>query len=161
MEAATKNNQLIDLKKAPPSVWSGGQFPFAGASPGDYYAIVFFLLLSSMSLRQDTVMTESKQIAANAKIQNILNDQNAKVTFSLLPTNAKTATINRVQAQNQQYAALREDIQNCLITARQNAQVMMTQASTNVHLLQIDASEDSGWMDTLNTIFKVINDMNQ
>lgn len=138
----------------------------AGQSNGinpqfSYFAIIFYLLLSSMTIRQNTVITQSKEISTNASIQNRLNKQNADIKFSILKPGAKTATINRVQDENEQYAALRENIQNSLITARQNAQVMMTQASTNVNVLQQDASENSGWLKTLNTIFQVIVQMTQ
>lgn len=138
-------------------------FPLESLNPkkADFFAVLFFLLLTAMTIRQSTVLTESKQITANAAIQNKLNDRNAKITFAMLPPNAKTATINAVQDENERYAALREDIQNSLITARQNAEVMMTQASTNVNLLQQNSSEDSGWLETLNTIYKVLVQMTQ
>jgi hypothetical protein len=126
-----------------------------------YFTVLFYLLLSSMTIRQSTVMTQSKQICANASIQDRLNKMNADIKFSILPENAKTEDINRVQEENQQYAALRQNIQNMLITARQNAQVMMTQTSTNVNILQQDASENAGWLQTLNTIFEVIDEMTQ
>lgn len=126
-----------------------------------YYGALFCIILSAMTIRQNTVITESKQIDANASIQNQLNKSNAGIKFSAIPAHAHTATINRIQEKNQQYAAEREDLQNQLITARQNGQVMMTQTSTNVNILQQDASEDSGWLQTLNTIFQVIDEMTQ
>lgn len=127
----------------------------------NYFSAIFYVLLTSMQIRQTTVITESKDLCNNASQQNVLNDQNANVQFSILPTGAKTATINRVQTENQQYAALRENFQNMLITSRQNAQVTMTQTSTNVNILQEDASEDSGYLQTLNTVFQVIDEMTQ
>lgn len=126
-----------------------------------YFAILFYLLLEAMEVRQSTVMSQSKMIAANAAAQNRLNKENANIKFSILPYNAKTATINRVQDENQEYAAQRENIQNSLITLRQNAQVQMTQASTNVNILEQDASENSGWLKMLATIFKVIDQITQ
>lgn len=128
-------------------------------SKGDVFAYLFFVLLEAMSVRQDTVITQSEEIKQNAAMQNKLNQANGDINFSILPEGAKTATINRYQAINEQKSAMREDIQNQLITARQNAQVMMTQTSTNVNILQQDASEDSGWLQTLNTIFQVIDQM--
>ena len=149
-------------EKMAPIVPSGGSDPFDPFSGKfNYYAVIFYLLLSSMQTRQATVLTEAKQISANASAQNKLNNENEGIKFSILPSNAKTATINKVQDQNEQYAALRGDLQNSLITSRQLAQVMMTQASTNVNLLQQDASEDSGWLQTLNTVFQVIDEMTQ
>ena len=148
--------------KMAPIVPSGGSDPFDPFSGKfNYYAVIFYLLLSSMQTRQATVLTEAKQISANASAQNKLNNENANIKFSILPSNANTAKINEVQDQNEQYAALRGDLQNSLITARQLAQVMMTQASTNVNLLQQDASEDTGWLQTLNTVFQVIDEMTQ
>lgn len=145
---------------APASNAAGPAFPF-GDGKVNYAVLVFYLLMDSMQIRQNTVMTQSKDIASNASAQNALNNRNASIKFSILPDNAGNATINRVQEINQQYAAVREDIQNNLITARQTAQVLMTQTSTNVNILQQDASEDSGWLQTLNTIFQVINEMTQ
>ena len=137
------------------------QAPNGDPNQFNYYAVLFYLLLSSMTIRQSTVLTESKQISENASAQNQLNKENADIQFSILPSNAKTNTINKVQDQNEQYAAIRENIQNSLITAGQVAQVTMTQASTNVNILQQDASEDSGWLQTLNTIFQVVDQMTQ
>ena len=137
------------------------QAPSGDPNQFNYYAVLFYLLLSSMTIRQSTVLIESKQISENASAQNQLNKENADIRFSILPSNAKTNTINKVQDQNEQYAAIRENIQNSLITARQVAQVTMTQASTNVNILQQDASEDSGWLQTLNTIFQVVDEMTQ
>ncbi len=156
------NNIAPLSEKLAPIVPSGGSDPFDPFSGKfNYYAVIFYLLLSSMQTRQATVLTEAKQISSNASAQNRLNKANAGIKFSILPPGAKTATINRVQDQNEQYAALRGDLQNSLITTRQLAQVMMTQASTNVNLLQQDASEDTGWLQTLNTVFQVVDEMTQ
>ena len=137
--------------------------PFDGKDPKkmNYFTLLFYLLLSAMQVRQSTVMTESKEIDLNASLQNFLNDENAAVKFSILPTGAGNPTINKYQTKNQEYAALRENFQNSLITARQNAEVMMTQTSTNVNILQQDASENSGWLQTLSTIFQVIDEITQ
>lgn len=131
-----------------------------------YYAAVFFVLLTAMQIRQNTVITQSNDISANATLQNALNKRNALINFSLLPPgfskldpNKQQDIINLIEEQNQEYAAQREDVQNSLITARQSAQVLMTETSTNVNLLQQDTSENSKWLDTLNQIFSVIVDM--
>ncbi|MEZ5314866.1 MAG: DUF720 domain-containing protein [Chlamydiales bacterium] len=125
----------------------------------NFFLSIFALLVSAMEIRQHSVLTESKMIAANSEAQHRLNKQNGDIKFSILPYNADNAMINRVQDKNQQYAAIREDIQNFLITARQDAQIEMTQASTNINLLQQNASEDSNWLRTLNTIFQGICEM--
>jgi hypothetical protein len=124
-----------------------------------YFALLFYLLLDSMSIRKDTVATQSKEISANSATQSKLNDANAEIKFSILPEGAKQDEIQRVSDENTRYAALREDIQNSLITARQKGQVMMTQTSTNVNILQQDASMDSGWLKALNTIFEVLDEI--
>lgn len=124
-----------------------------------YFAILFYLLLSAMTIREGTVNVQAKQLSLNASIQNRLNKENGDIKFSILPSNAKTATINRVQEENQEYAAMRGDLEDRLITARQVAQVTMTQTSTNVDLLQQDASENAGWLKILNTVFQVIDEM--
>jgi hypothetical protein len=133
--------------------------PFGDPSNMNYFTVLFYLLLSAMQVRQSTVMTQSKNIEMNASIQNQLNNENASIKFSILTPNANNAEINAVQTKNQQYAALRENIQNSLITARQSAEVLMTQTSTNVNILQQDASENSGWLQTLSTIFQVIDEI--
>ncbi|MCC5832876.1 MAG: DUF720 domain-containing protein [Chlamydiales bacterium] len=130
-----------------------------GLPKGDYFLIVFAVLLSAMETRQNTVLSQSKILSTNSSAQNRLNKENGAIKFSMIPYKAGTATINRVQAQNEEYAAMRENLQNMLITCRQTAQVEMTQTSTNVQILEQDASEDSKWVGTLNTIFQVINDM--
>jgi|GEM_PF-4030913 hypothetical protein len=135
--------------------------PFSG-DPKDfnYFAVLFYLLLSSMTIREGTVVTQAKQISENAALQEYLNKKNGDINFSILPPDAKTVTIDRIQQINQQKAAMRQVLQNALIIQRQNGQVMMTQASTNVNIMQQDASENSGWLQTLNTIFQVIDQMN-
>lgn len=124
-----------------------------------YFAILFYLLLSSMTIRQNTVLTQSKVLQVNSAKQEELNKEDANIKFSELPPNANTAEINKVQIQNQEYAAIKEEIQNSLITLRQNAQVEMTETSTNVNIMEQDASENSGWLHMLSAIFTVIDEM--
>lgn len=139
----------------------GAQHSNEGLPQTDYFLIVFMVLVGAMEIRQKTVLAQSKIVQANSDAQNELNKENGEIKFSILPSGAGNATINRVQDQNQQYAAMRENIQNALITCRQDAQVEMTQTSTNVNILEQDASEDSNWVQTLNTIFQVLDDMTQ
>ena len=129
------------------------------SQPFSYFAVLFFLLMQAMEVRQGSVLTQSKVLQANSQAQNELNKENGNIKFSILPPNAKNPTINRVQEENQDKASERENIQNNLITCRQTAQVEMTQASTNVDILQQDASENSGWLKMLNTIFQVIDEL--
>jgi len=128
---------------------------------GDLYAVLFLLLLNAMEVRQSTVLTQSKMIEANSQAQERLNRENGEIKFSIIPKGAKTPTINRVQTENEEYAAIRENIQNELITTRQKGQVEMTEASTNVNILEQDSSENSAWLKTLNIIFKGLDQMTQ
>lgn len=125
------------------------------------YALLFYLLLQSMQIRQSTLITGSQLIEINADEQNKLNTDMAQIKFAILPPNATQDQINQVQEENQEYAAMRENYQDQEITTRQGAEVMMTQASTNVDLLEQDASENSGWLKLLNTIFQVIDEITQ
>lgn len=143
--------------KAPALPSSGSEN--AKTPPASFFAMIFLLLVDSMQIKQETVMTQAKEINSNANIQNQLNAQNAQIHFEILPPNATPGQISQVQEANQEFSAERENIQSCLITARQGGQVLMTQTSTNVNLLQQDSSEDSGWLQTLNTIFSVIDQM--
>jgi hypothetical protein len=129
--------------------------------PHEYrnYAALFLLLLTSMSIRHDTLVTQAKQIETNAAMQNELNIENGNIRFSLLPPQATQNQINAVQDANEEHAAQRQNLQNALITLRQTAQVTMTQASTNVNIMQQDASENTAWLQTLNTIFELLNQM--
>ncbi len=146
--------------------------PAPGTKPSDdpspfefnklnYFSVLFILLLSAMSNREETVYTASKEISANATAQNRLNALNAAIRYVTLPPNATQGEIDRVQDQNQQITAIRSDIQNALLTTRQTGQVMMTQASTNVDILQQDASQTSGLLDTMKTILQEIADITQ
>lgn len=129
--------------------------------PKNYFALLFLLLLEAMTVRQNTILTQSKMIAANSHAQNLLNKANGEIKFSSIHYGATQATINRIQDRNQQYAADRQNLQNNLITLRQTGQVEMTGASTDVNILEQDASENSGWIKTLSTIFSVIDEMTQ
>lgn len=145
--------------KAPQAGVAGAGFPDLGKKHFSYFAILFYLLLEAMSVRQNTVLSESKELGENTSIQNKLNKEDQAIKFAFVPSNATSAEINQVQEENEQYAAAREDIQNNLITARQVAQVTMTRTSTNVNILQQDASENSGWLKTLNNMFRGIIEM--
>lgn len=138
---------------APSSPLEGLTLP---KNKGDLYAILFYLLLDAMVIRQNTVLTQSKGITLNAAIQDKLNKAMGKISFVILKSGAKQATIDAVQEENEQLENHREDLQNDLITTRQNGQVIMTQTSTNVNILEQDASMNSGVLNILNTIFKVI-----
>lgn len=133
----------------------------ASDGSGDLYAYLFFLILDAASLRQQTVFIQAKAIESNASAQAADNKLDKSLQFKSIPVGAKTSTINRIQNQNQGIAAQRENIQNCLITLRQQSQVMMTQTSTNVNTLQQDTSMDSGWLSTMQSIYQAINQISQ
>lgn len=156
MTTPTEKVPLIHLDPIPEDVVSVQK-----KLPKDYFALLFFLLLDAMTVRQNTILTQSKMITANSNAQNLLNKQNGDIKFSSIKYGATQATINRIQDRNQQYANDRQNLQNNLITLRQTGQVEMTGASTDVNILEQDASENSGWLKTLGTLFSVIDEMNQ
>jgi hypothetical protein len=121
------------------------------------FAYVFFILLSAMSIRQNTVTYFAKELQANADVQEKENAKDADIQIIQIPTgNPGQATINRIQNENKQLNKIREDIQNKLITLRQAAQVQMTETNTQVNMVQQNATEDSAWLRTLENIFEVI-----
>ncbi|MCB1180602.1 MAG: DUF720 domain-containing protein [Chlamydiia bacterium] len=130
---------------------------------GEIFLFVFELLINSMEIRQNTVVTMAGQLQTNAAIQKKLNAENAAISFAQVPDgpNVGQATINRIQDENEEKTKDRQDIQNELITERQSAQVQMTNTNTNVNFAEQDASEDTGWLKTLNTVFKVIDQITQ
>jgi len=136
------------------------------------YFVIFAVLLAAMNVRQKTVVVQAKEIELNAQLQNKFNKEEAKIKFHVSPPpppsgaskkvqNKYNQEVHHVQLENQKASIKRSDIENFLITARQMGQSDMTQASTSVNVVQQDASEDAGWLKTLNTIFKVINQMTQ
>ncbi len=136
------------------------------------YFVIFAVLLAAMNVRQKTVVVQAKEIELNAQLQNKFNEEESKIKFKVapppLPSGAskkaqkkRQQEIKHDQEENQKAGIERSDIENFLITARQMGQTDMTQASTSVNVVQQDASEDAGWLRTLNTIFKVINQMTQ
>lgn len=125
-------------------------------SPQSYLAVVFMILLNSMTTRQTTIITESKEIANNAEEQNELNKIEGEMHFAELPPKAKNSTIQEVQIYNQEIAAARASVMNMIITARQIGQVAMAQASTNVDILQENTASDTRVLRILNTVFQAI-----
>lgn len=156
-------NETQGVGAAAPTEGTQGAVPTKGASKKDsnYFSVVYLTLLDAMTIRQDTVLNQSKSIEQNAQEQDSLNKANSEIKFSVLPPSAKQSTINRVQDQNEVYAQERQNIQNKLITARQSAQVQMTEAGTNVQILQQDASMNSGIINELGQVYTVIDQISQ
>lgn len=126
---------------------------------GSFLAVLFFMIFQAMNVRQQSVLSNAKVVSANADAQSKINKDINKVQYSRIPPGAGAQTINRIQTDNQKAAAERGLLQNQLITCRQRGQMAMTQTSTGVNLLQQDASENSGLLETLKRIFDVINNM--
>lgn len=117
------------------------------------YTLVFMLLVDAMNIRQNTVVVQSKNLMANAAEQSRLNKEVAGIQFSQIPNgNVGQNTINQVMAHNQQYSKEREDIQNDIILARNDAQVQMTDTNTSVGQVQQDGAQNTGWLETEGTI---------
>lgn len=132
---------------------------FDPGGKANLYNLIFYLLLEAMNTRQQTVYTQANELSSNANAQNKENTRDKGIKFHQLPDKPTNGQINQVQDENEKAAAQRENIQNDLITLRQNGQVLMTEANTNVNTLEQDASMDSGWLKSLNTIFQVIDQM--
>ena len=135
---------------------SGQMFDLSKIKDGNYFAVVFFLLLDAGTIKEHTIVTDSDQLTANAALQFKLNKDNADIQFSILPEKATPDDITRVNDENQEAAAQREDNQAFSIGARQTGQVTMTRTSTDVNLLQQGTSELTGVIQMTNTIFEVI-----
>jgi hypothetical protein len=114
-----------------------------------------------MGIRQQSVLTQAKQIDANVSIQDWLNKKNAQIHFSILPPNANTAAIDKVQTDNQLYTEMRLSISNLVTTMQQKSSMLQTEASTNLSLLQQTASMNSGWLKTLADLYAIIDQLNQ
>ncbi|MEG0037301.1 MAG: DUF720 domain-containing protein [Victivallaceae bacterium] len=122
---------------------------------------IFTLLLDAISTRQQTVLVQSKQLNANTNIQQELNDQISQIKYGVVNSGATEAEITQTQNANQNYSAQRSTIQDALITTRQNGQIILTNASTNINLIQQLASQDSAFLKTMSTIGSLANQINQ
>ncbi len=125
----------------------------------DPYCLVFMLLLDAMDIRQQTVTVQAKQLSDNAAMQELKNLVESQYTYIQIPEKATQDDINRIQAQNQQISAQKANIQNQIITLRQNGQVEMTSVNSNVNTLEQEASQNSAWVNTLGTILQLIGQM--
>lgn len=150
-------NQVQVQDAAPSTPSASDQSPGTGIPKNvNVFALVFYLLLDSMNERQDTVSVNSQQLASNADVQKNLNDKDAELEYPVLPKDATQADMQRYQEMYQQISALHSNLQAKMITARQNAQEKLTEASTNVNMMEQDATEDSAYLKTLNSVFDVI-----
>lgn len=120
------------------------------------FALLFYLLLDSMDTRSDTVSINSRQLSSNADVQKMLNERDEQLQYPILPKDATQVDMQRYQEMYQQITAQHTNIQAQMITARQDAQEKLTDASSNVNMMQQDASEDSAYLKTLNAVFDVI-----
>lgn len=152
------SNPEIDKAQGTPQV---GPSKANNPDTGALFAVVFMLCLEAVSARQGVVLTQSKRLECNVSAQNKENRRLGHIPFSQVPDGAKTATINRVQDNNEHYSQVRQDIQNNLITLRQSSQVLMTQTSTNVNVLEQDASMLSYEIKCQNNIVMALNQMTQ
>jgi hypothetical protein len=121
-----------------------------------YQAVLLYLSLNFMQTQQQTVVIESKDLQANAAIQDKLNKANSAVPISMLPPHAGQPTINRNQEQNQLYEQIRSDITSNLLTARQAGQMKMTQTSTDVQLMQQTTSQTTAILQNMKDVFQSI-----
>ncbi|EPP34714.1 hypothetical protein CP10139811_0470 [Chlamydia ibidis] len=122
---------------------------------------IYKLLLQAIEIRQQTVLTQSQQLNDNTNIQQQLNQETNQIKFAVVSSGAKEDEITRVQNQNQNYSAQRSNIQDELVTARQNGQIILSHASTNINIIQQLASQDSTFLKTTNTIGSTVNQLNK
>lgn len=140
------------------------------ANPGDHtlsikfgtllYS-VFSLLIDSIKIRQNTILIQSEQLNDNTNIQQQLNQETNAIKFAVVPSDASQAEITKTQNINQNYSAERNNLQDLLITARQNGQIILTNTSTNINIMQQLAAKDSSFLKILNNIGSVVNGMSQ
>lgn len=121
-------------------------------------ALVIMALLGLLDTQQQGATLQAAEIKNYANLQNYYNDQIGKIKFSVLPAGAKTATINRVQMDNEHYTIERANIQDELLTARQTGSVVITQASATMDIIQQDSSENS---DVMHVITSMANEIYQ
>jgi len=158
--SSVTNNQYVDqAPKAGASEASSGAKSQPSASKAELFSLIYFLLLEAMNVRQASVMVQSKNLSINGSIQNKKNQSAESHGFKSIPNGAKTNTIDSIEDYNQAIAAIRSNIQNELITLRQNSQVLMTQTNTNVNQLEQDGTMNSGWLKTLQSLFQEIDQM--
>ncbi len=122
---------------------------------------VFNLLLDAIRIRQETILIQSEQLNDNTNIQQQLNQESNQIKFAVVSAGAKEAEITQVQNQNQNYSAQRSNIQDELVTARQNGQIILSNASTNINIMQQLASQDSAFLKTTSAIGSTVNDLNK
>lgn len=122
---------------------------------------VFSLLIDSIKIRQNTILIQSEQLNENTNIQQQLNQETNAIKFAIVSSDAKQAEITKIQNINQNYSAERNNLQDLLITARQNGQIILTNTSTNINIMQQLAAKDSSFLKILNNIGSVVNGMSQ
>ncbi|WP_213357516.1 DUF720 domain-containing protein [Chlamydiifrater phoenicopteri] len=122
---------------------------------------IYELLLEAITIRQQTVLTQSTQLNDNTNIQQQLNQETNQIKFAVVNSGAKESEITSVQNQNQNYSAQRSNIQDQLVTCRQNGQIILSHASTNINIIQQLASQDSSFLKTTNSIGSVVNQLNK
>ncbi|AAC68446.1 DUF720 domain-containing protein [Chlamydia trachomatis] len=122
---------------------------------------IYSLLLEAVEIRQETILTQSKQLNDNTNIQQQLNQETNQIKYAVVGSGAKEDEITRVQNQNQNYSAQRSNIQDQLVTARQNGQIILSHASTNINIMQQIAQQNSSFIKTLNSVGSTVNQLNK
>lgn len=128
---------------------------------GNFLLIVFLALLSSINTTQSLAQTSANVVQKNATLQESINKQMMYINFQMLPANAKTTTINRVNQYNQDRQFQRQNMQSVIITLRQQGQGDMANAQVNVNYLQQNSSELTAVLTVMNTLMQLVNQMIQ
>lgn len=101
------------------------------------------LIIECLTLHQKSLVILADQLQNNADTQMFWNDANKRIHYAEVPANASNAEIEKVQDENRNFDAERQNIENLLITLRQTAHVAMTDASAETNAVQQAAAEVS------------------
>lgn len=127
----------------------------------NYLLVVFQALLESVNVTQNLASTVSQMVELNASMQEDKNKLISEFQFRILPTDAKTNTINAVNEWNQNVTFDRQNIQSVVITLRQRGRTAMTQAQVTINYLQQNSSELTAILKIMIVVMQLINKVSQ
>ena len=113
------------------------------ASANTSLSAVMALIIDGLTLHQQNLKTLASQLNQNASVQMFWNDANKRIHYAVVSANATNGEIERVQDENRNFDAQRQNIEDLLITLRQNSHVSMTQASAETNAVSQSAAQVS------------------
>ncbi len=123
------------------------------------YAIML-LMIECMNLHQGNLVIQAEQLTGNANEQNYWENQIQQIHNTIPPAGAKKTTIAKDNAINEDRNNQRSNDEDMLVTMRQQAQVMMSTASTETNEVQQTTDVLSFVLKTRLSEGQVIIDMN-